>query len=84
MHARDDVDVAQGGLVIGSRSLVSLTRIWIDGIELDGFNVCVPCRIADCALTNLVRIRLGRAKCFASCCTKIQDGLQNDLHSTLK
>lgn len=28
MDARDvDVDVAQGGLVIGSRSLVSLTRI---------------------------------------------------------
>lgn len=50
MDARDvDVDVAQGGLVIGSRSLVSLTRISASlggRIELDGFNVCVPCQIA--------------------------------------
>lgn len=49
MDARDvDVDVAQGGLVIGSRSLVSLTRISasMGGKELDSFNMCVPCLIA--------------------------------------
>lgn len=74
VHARDDVDVAQGGLVIGSRSLVSLTRMYLDRWDRTGWFQCV-CTMSDCALTNLVRIRLGRADCFASCCSKIQDGL---------